>query len=240
MTRPPILKPIRRQQPPWKPGDPVPERSREELGLPAIKRAPRAAPQLPELPKPKHGSRELFLDAEQRQALIEYEVRRMRAAGVFDIMLSDINVNQTSIDRNFTQGEFEAICWFSRFHAIITGGKFAPVAAGNDAALAEYQHVLDRLPEPFVFIMDWVAAVKYPHFFANLDEEMPGKVQMAKLMFAQSDEKYLRAGVDGYFKAVCQLIAHARAERQTRLDRRQSLRGQYAAPYLQDQSRTAR
>lgn len=220
MTRPPILNPPRRKKAPWKPGDPIPDGAREDIGLPAIKRAPRAVPQQPELPKPKHGSRELFLDAEQRQALIEYEVRRMRAAGVFDIMPSDINVNQTSIDRNFTQGEFEAICWFSRFHAIITGGKFAPQAADGDPALAEYAHVLDRLPEPYVVILDWVARVKYPQHFKNLDEEMPGKVQMAKLMFAQSDEKYLRAGVDGYFKAVCQLIAHSRAERQTRLDRR--------------------
>jgi hypothetical protein len=217
----------RRKKLPWSPGDPVPDRVRSDLGLSDLR--PRSI-QSPLPAKPSRNARDLFTDHDQRQALIEYEVRRMRAAGVFDILPSDINVNQTSIDRNFTQGEFEAICWFSRFHAIVTGGKLAPETAGDFDARAEYAHVLEWLPEPYVVILDWVAAVKYPQFFQNLDEEMPGKVQMAKMMFAASDEKYLRGGIDGFFKAVCQLLAHIRAERQTQLDRRKLSRERYATP----------
>jgi hypothetical protein len=228
----PALRAIRRQKKPWHPGDPVPEKSRTELGLPAIKRKPCVEVVEPELPKPKRIARDLFTDASQRQALIEYEVRRMRTAGVFDVLPSDINVNQTSIDRNFTQGEFEAICWFSRLHAIVTGGRFAPQQAGDRNALAEYAHTLERLPEPYVVILDWVARVKYPDCFRNLDEEMPGKVQMAKMMFAATDEKYLRGGIDGFFKAVCQLIAHVRITRRIELDRRKLVREEYTAPRI--------
>lgn len=223
-----LSQPPRRKKAPWKPGDPVPERAREELGLPAPQPKPRTKQAVLNLPKPVRNARDLFMDLDQRQALVEYEVRRLRAAGVFDVLPSDINVNQTSIDRNFTQGEFEAICWFSRFHAIVTGGKYAPEAAGGFEARAEYAHVLERLPEPYIVILDWVARVKYPQHFLNLEEEMPTKVQMAKAMFAASDEKYLRGGVDGYFKAICAFLAHARAERQIQLDRRRLVREDHA------------
>jgi hypothetical protein len=220
---------IRRKkwQKPWQPGDPVPESVRSELNLPAIKRKPRAEPKLPEVPKRPVGARDLFADPDQRAAEVEYAFQLMRARGDLEVIRGDIQITQTSMDRNFTQGEYEAICWFAKFHAIVIGGKLAPEAAGDFEARAEYAHVFERLPESFAVVLDWVAAVKYPQLFANLNETMPGKVKMAKAMFASVDEHYLRGGMDGFFKAVCQLLAHVRAERQTQLDRQRLIREQY-------------
>ena len=47
----------------------------------------------------------------------------------------------------------------------------------------------------------------------------PSKIQVAQTMFDAQDAKYLRGGVDGHFKAVCQLIAHCRSEYDTRMRR---------------------
>jgi hypothetical protein len=221
--------PLRPKKKPWKYGDPIPSGARAAVGLPEIPAPDKLGSKLPisQPPKAPRNTRDLFTDPEQRQAIIEYEVRRMRTAGYIGVVPSDIDVRRTSIDRNFTEGEHDAACWFIRVHAIVLGGRPELVLDLDMATKAEYAHVLEKLPEAYQVIFDWIAMVKYPKVFQRIDETLRGKVEVARHMFASTDEKYLRGGFDGYFKAACAFLAHVRAERQTLLDRRKLIHQEY-------------
>lgn len=242
--------PPRRKKPPHRPGtDPVPPAIREVLGLLELPPKPKA--KLPVLPKRPSGGRELFTDPEQCEAETEYAFQVMRARGDFAVLRSDIRLPQTTWDRNFSDGEYQAISWFSKMHAVITGGflkldddgrvisfavprhltdreaEFLTRIAKDRAAVAEYGQVKAFMPEAYLVILDWVSAKKYPQFFKELDEKMPSKVEIAEQMFASTDENTLRRNLDGFFKGVCVWLAHVRAERQTLQDRRNAVQQEY-------------
>lgn len=244
---------LRRTKKPYRPGvDPVPEQVRRELSLPEIPKPRRSPNSSVQAVKPPAGARILFADADQRAAEIEYAFQLMRARGDLTVLRSDIVIPATSMDRNFSQGEFEAISWFAKFHAAMTGGclrfldggapatahlahlsdgerSFLRYVSTNSGARNEYGYVAERLPESFAAILDWVSALKYPQFFHDLDEKMPTKVEVAKSMFSASDEKYLRGGIDGFFKAVCQLLAHLRIEWQMLDERRKAVQERHSS-----------
>ena len=246
----------RRKKKPHRPGvDPVPEHVRLQLGLPTVERQQHSnfhedqlAPGAPNGGVKRARVKYLFTDIDQREALVEFAVQDLKARGIFDGGTDGINVDQTSMDRNFTSGEFEAICWFARVHAEVEGGHgggtvdYGGVSGGGNPgnrlplSKAEfedrggYAFVLERLPESFVMFLDWVSHCQYPECFTDTSIPMPGKIRMGKAMFDAKDEKYLRGGVDGFFKAVCQVIAHWRGERETMLRRRRLVREEYAHP----------
>lgn len=244
-------RPPRRKKKPYRPGaDPVPEGVREQLGMPNIERAQHTrfhedqlAPGAPNGGVKRARIKRLFTDAEEREALLEFAIADLNARGIFEEAKKDeINVDQYSIDRNFLPGEFYAICWFTRVHASVEGGRpgavnYEGVSGGRTTNKlpmshddfedrAEYAFVLEHLPESFIWFLDWVTRSQYPEYFPHA--QMPGKVRMAQSMFDAADQKYLRGGVDGFFKAVCQTIAHWRGERETLLNRRNLVREDYA------------
>ena len=239
-----------RTRKPHRPGiDPVPAKVRAELTLAVLAPKPSPKAELPALPKRPTGARELFADARQRAAEMEFAFQKLRADGNLNALRSDVQFVGTSMDRNFSQGEFEAICWFAPFHAIVIGGMLKLRGDVLDAALAEldeydirllnhvlrdpvaraeYADVAGQLPEAFLIIMEWVAARKYPQFFVRIDEPIPNKVELAAAMFASTNDACLRANLDGLFKGVCQVIVDARARRETLANREQSQQEGYA------------
>ena len=187
--------------------------------------------------------RGLFMSMDQRESEVEFAIADLKAKGLFneenvdDDIRAHLDGKSTSMDRNFTSGEWEAISWFCRVHAQAEGGRGGIIAnysgmsggtnlnrdalsAAEYAERSEYAYVVDQLPESHFCFLDWVTRCQYPECFPAHHGQPPGKIRMGSFLFNANDEKYLRGGVDGFFKAVCQLIAEIRGRRATLLNRR--------------------
>jgi hypothetical protein len=234
----------RRKKNPYKPGvDKVPPHLASEikqLGLPTPERSQQGDFDVDQIAQGAGAGvlrarvKTLFMLPDQKSALIEQAVRDMRAKGMIEISADDIIIPETSMDRNFLPGEYDAISWFVRVHAVVEGGSPSstnyssaprsdthnrlPFSEQEEYDRREYAYVHEGLPEAHLVLLDWVSWCMFPGSFEKRGKP-PSKVQVAQTMFDASDAKYLRGGVDGHFKAVCQLIAHCRSEYDTRMRR---------------------
>jgi hypothetical protein len=204
-----------RKKRPWKPGDKIPASVRQELELP-VAAPPKNVPAL----VTRHAS-SLFTGPDHKAALLAYALSDLKAKGAFDIDPADIDVSQTSLDRNFVPAEYEAVCWFADVCSAFQAGEPIRYAAG-----VEYGYVVERLPEAYLEFLEWVAHCQHPKRYKG---KPSNKVDRARSIFVCQDGKTLRANLDGYFKAVCQAIAHLRAERETLLHRRRAVQLEYAS-----------
>jgi hypothetical protein len=178
----------------------------------------------------------LFTPKAQRRAMVEIALTDLQGRGLLKSQTAKQNVAEpTSLDKNLNPPEFDAIEWFSKVHADVEGKRGGtinysgstrstrhdrlPYSDEEGLDRAEYAHVVSRLPEAYLAFLDWVSKCQWPECFDDL-QQVPGKLRLARSMFNSEDDKYLRGSVDGYFKAICQSITHARAERQTLLARR--------------------
>lgn len=241
----------RRRKKPWAPGkDAPPPEVRAQLGLPSLERAQHSrfdevnlTPSSPPPGVKRARVKSLFHDIDDRASLIEFALADLKLRGIIDKSEEDIELNGlTSIDKNFSYGELGAISWFAPLHAKIEGGQASivnysgtsgernnnklPMSEEEFQNRAEYAHVVSKLPEAFLVFLDWVARSKYPQYFSD-GVRVPGKVQFSASMFDASEQKYLRGGADGYFKAVTQAIEHSRAEYRTIMQRRRLINGGY-------------
>lgn len=238
----------RRKKEPYRPGaDPIPQAIQQQYGIPTVERrqhsyfsADQLAPGSPNGGVIRSRVKYLFTPVDQREALVEFALQDLRARGMTHATKDDIDVDQTSIDRNFMPAEYDAINWFCWVHAMVEGKRPGTVdynrsSSGRpDQKLAyseeegwdreEYAHVKARIPKEHFMFLDWVAWCQYPEAFSDLRGQPPGKIRVSKSMFVSKDDKYLRGAADGYFKAVCQSIAHARSERVITLHRREMAR----------------
>jgi hypothetical protein len=203
-----------RKKRPWKPGDKIPASVRQELDLP-VAAPPKKKPAL----VTRHAS-SLFTGPDHKAALLAYALSDLKAKGAFDIDPADIDVSQTSIDRNFIPAEYDAVCWFADVCSSFQAGE--PISYGTGV---EYGYVVERLPEAYLEFLEWVAHCQHPNRYKG---KPSNKVDRARSIFVCQDGKTLRANLDGYFKAVCQAIAHLRAERETLLHRRRAVQLEYA------------
>lgn len=231
----------RRKKDPYIPGkDEVPAHIRAQYGIPNPHRRQHSHFHADQLaPGAPHGGiirsrvRSLFTTPQQKQALVEFVLQDYKAKGVTDITRDEINVDQTSIDRNFSAGEYNAICWYVETHAKVEdkGAGIVdydhapkgephnrlPFGEEEERARAEYAHVNAQLPKEYRAFLRWVVRCQSVEESSEPAGRVPGKVAMAKMMFwtdedKRSNDNYLRGGVDGYFKAVCASVAHARMD----------------------------
>jgi hypothetical protein len=202
--------PPKRRRKPWKPGDKVPDRIRAELDLPAIPPPPKREDKKL-APVARHAS-SLFTGPDHKSALLAFALSDLKAKGVFDVDPACIDISQTSLDRNFVPAEYEAIVWFADVCSTFQAGEPVSYAAG-----VEYGYVIERLPEAYLEFLEWVSHCQHPKRYRG---KPSNKADRARSIFSGQDGKTLRANLDGYFKAICQAIAHLRAERETLLQRR--------------------
>jgi hypothetical protein len=206
-------RPPRRKKAPWTPGDPIPGKVEREFDFPPV--APPPPPETPPKPPAPRRAAALFTLPEEREALVEFAVADLKRRGIAALDRGDIIIHGTTVDKNLSPVEYEALCWFLDIHTISDtrdGGR-APTQ-GFEA----YTYIVDRLPEPFLVFLDWVGRCQYPKRYGP--GKPASKLTMARGMFQPTEEKYLRGGIDGYLQAIAQAIAHARAERETLVERR--------------------